>query len=97
MIYMYSYLKGMYYLRKYLKSQYWERDKIKENQEKKFKNLLKYTYNEIPFYHKLYKKNNINPNDIKTLDQINKIPIIEKKDIRLNQQKFFAHEPHFLF
>jgi phenylacetate-CoA ligase len=59
-------------------------------QNKKLKRLISHAYQHVPFYRNLFQKNNLHPGDIRTIDDLYKIPIIEKAD-------FSEHDPsHFL-
>ena len=72
--------------------QYWNpvletlpREKLQQLQLKKFQNIFKWAYENSPFYHSLYHDAGIEPGDIKTLDDIRKVPKMEKammKDIQ---------------
>lgn len=69
------------YLNFLQKSQWWNKDQIIEYQNNKFKSIVNYAYNNVPFYTDLYDKNKINVNEIKSVEDINKLPIISKDDI----------------
>lgn len=58
-------------------------DKIKKYQDKQIKKLVKYAYT-IPIYHDKYKKVCIHPRDIKGVKDIEKLPIVSKRDFREN-------------
>jgi phenylacetate-CoA ligase len=49
-------------------------------QNKRFRELIKFAY-DVPMYHEKYKKAGVYPGDIKTLDDINKLPIVTKNDL----------------
>jgi len=53
---------------------------IKKYRDKAFRKLVNYAYT-VPVYHKKYKKAGVHPRDIKTIDDISKLPFITKKDI----------------
>ena len=53
-------------------------DELKRIQLLKLKNLISYSYDNIPYYKLLFDSVNIVPSDIKKLDDINKIPITDK-------------------
>jgi phenylacetate-CoA ligase len=59
-------------------------------QWEKFKTLLNHAYENVPFYHGLFDSARIRPKDIKSYDDICKIPIINKSDIIDNKQHFIA-------
>jgi phenylacetate-CoA ligase len=60
------------------------RAELDEIQGKRLRALVKYCYEKIPFYHKQFKDTNLNPDDIKTKDDITKIPLTKKQDLRDN-------------
>jgi len=54
------------------------------------KELLVYLENRSPFYQKLFIDNKIDINEIKTLEDLTKIPTTSKNDIQANNQDFFC-------
>jgi phenylacetate-CoA ligase len=74
--------------------QYWNpiletlpREKLAELQLKKFKKIFSWAYEHSKFYHQLYAEAGIEPGDIKTFEDIRKIPKIEKSMMRAIQGK----------
>ena len=63
---------------------------IKTFQESKLKELLVYLKSNSPFYQKLFIDNKIDINEIKTLEDLTKIPTTSKNDIQANNQDFFC-------
>jgi phenylacetate-CoA ligase len=63
-------------------SQYWDRNRLDEYRLTKLKQLIEYAFNHIPYYGRLYKSAGLNPGDIKTLDDIKKIPVLTKEIMR---------------
>ena len=59
-------------------------EKIKELQLKRLKKTVKNVYEKVPFYQKKFKELKITPEDIKTLDDIRKLPLTTKNDLRDN-------------
>jgi phenylacetate-CoA ligase len=62
-------------------------EKLKKLQLKKFKEIFTWAYEHSKFYHKLYSDAGIEPGDIKTFDDIRKVPKIEKSMLRGAQGK----------
>ena len=60
------------------------RQKLKELQLKNLKKVVKNVYENVPFYKKKFKELKISPDDIKTLDDITKLPLTTKNDLRDN-------------
>ena len=58
-----------------------DEEKLKKYQVKQLKNIVKYA-NTVPLYHDKFKKAGINPDEIKGIEDIRKLPIISKEDIK---------------
>ncbi len=71
-------------------SQYWTDEQIYEYQNKKLRQLITHTYNCVPFYKEFFDKLNLKPKDIQTQEDLVKLPIISKNDLRNNKDKWFA-------
>jgi phenylacetate-CoA ligase len=56
------------------------RDELRALQEVRFAKLMKRGW-EIPFYQKLWRAKGIEPGDIRTLDDITKLPVYDKSDL----------------
>ena len=64
------------------KSQYWPIEKMREFQLMKLKGIISYAYSYVPYYHNIFKKLNLKPEDIRTLEDIKKVPILSKSNIK---------------
>ena len=62
---------------------------LQKIQDKSFKKIVRWAYT-VPLYNQKYKKNGIHPSDIKGINDIEKLPIISKDDIR----EFYPHGIH---
>ena len=60
------------------------RKNLKEIQLKNLKKTVKNVYDNVPFYKRKFKELKITPEDIKTLDDIRKLPLTTKNDLRDN-------------
>ncbi|MDE4079071.1 phenylacetate--CoA ligase [Methanosphaera sp. Vir-13MRS] len=58
------------------------REEFRELQLRRLKKVVRYAYDNVPFYRNLYDKNNVSPDDIKTLEDIQLLPFITKDDLR---------------
>jgi phenylacetate-CoA ligase len=63
------------------------REKLKELQLKKFQRIFKWSYENSPFYRNLYCNAGVEPGDIKTFDDILKVPKTDKSMMRAIQRK----------
>jgi phenylacetate-CoA ligase len=69
-------------------SQYWTKEQIISYQEKRLQELIRYVYSNVPFYNKWFKDQKLNPQDVKQLEDLCKLPIISKTEIRQNFHSF---------
>ncbi len=58
------------------------REKIIEIQNEKIVKQVRYVYNNVPYYKKLMDKQGVSPDDIKSIDDIKKLPFLTKDDLR---------------
>lgn len=72
------------------KSQYWSREKIDSFQNAKLRDLIIHAYSNVPFYRELFTDLGLKPEDIQTKEDLQKIPIITKEDLRKNKNKHLA-------
>ena len=62
------------------KSNNWSSKKLEDYQLKKLKELLEFAYENSSFYKSHFTNNDIHPSDIKELEDVKNIPILEKID-----------------
>jgi len=74
------------------KSQTWSEEQHKEYQTMKVKELIKYSYENVPYYNRLFKENSINPEEIKELSDLKKIPYLTKEIIRENDESLISKQ-----
>jgi phenylacetate-CoA ligase len=72
------------------KSQYWTREQIDAYQNAKLTKLIRHAYDNVPFYHDLFNGLKIKPEDIKSKEDLRKLPVITKDDLKRNKDKFLA-------
>ena len=68
-------------------------EEIEEYQNGRLHEALRYLADNSPFYQKVFKDNNINIDDIRTIDDLVKIPFTEKKDLQLHNADFLCVSP----
>ncbi|AGL00295.1 phenylacetate--CoA ligase family protein [Desulfoscipio gibsoniae] len=60
------------------------RDELADLQLKRLKASVERTYNSVPFYQKTFKEKGVTPGDIRSLDDLRKLPFTIKYDLRDN-------------
>ncbi|MDR6515210.1 phenylacetate--CoA ligase family protein [Chryseobacterium camelliae] len=66
---------------------------IKKFQEEKLRELLIYLQDRSPFYQRLFKNNSIKIHDIRTLEDLQRIPVTIKDDLQQYNHDFFCITP----
>jgi phenylacetate-CoA ligase len=85
-------LKTPFLLRAMIRRAYWDEEKLIEYQEKKLREIVRYSYHHVPFYHRKMDELNIKPNDVMGLKDLNKLPIIGKDQIRNNLNEIVSSD-----
>ena len=65
------------------RSQWWSSEDIRTFQNTRLRHLIEHAYTNVPYYNEVFKNNNLSPSDIKSVEDLKKLPILTK-DI-LNQ------------
>ena len=72
------------------KSQWWSIDKLRQYQDKRLKALIKHSYDNVPYYYRIFRERNLRPEDIKSSSDLIKLPILTKEIIRNNGKEMLA-------
>jgi len=65
-----------------LKSQYWGLEQIREYQLERLKKLLDHAWCNVPYYRDLFRKEGLVPADIRTLEDLAKLPVLSKRNLQ---------------
>jgi len=76
-------------------------EKLRKNTERRIIRMVRKAYNNVPYYKRLYDDYGININEIRTLDDLKKLPFITKDEIRdhfpseIVSSKFNVEDCHY--
>ena len=76
--------KTMEYLKELEETQWWPRDRILDLQNDRLRKLIRHVYETVPYYNQIFRERRLTPEDIKTQDDLIKLPILKRDDIRHN-------------
>jgi phenylacetate-CoA ligase len=76
-------------LRFLLESQYWPYEKLKGFQDERLNILIRHAYDNVPFYHELFRAHHLVPSDIKTAADLQKLPVISKQDMQKYPREYY--------
>jgi len=72
------------------RKQWWTVEAIKANQDSRLNKLIKHSYENVPYWRELFSKLKLKPADIRTRDDLSKLPVLSKDDIRKNLNSMLA-------
>lgn len=70
----------------------WKEQEILDWQLKKLKDIVQYAYQHVPFYRCFYSEHGINPFEINSFQDFEKIPCVDKTIVKNNAELFYSDE-----
>lgn len=76
-------------------TQWYSPIELEDYQNSRLRDLIRHAYNTVPYYNRVFKRNKIKPDDIKTVSDLPKIPVLTRNDIKLhaNDLKSTVYKP----
>lgn len=71
-------------------TQWWSRDQLEALQLEQLRALVKHAYEDVPYYRRVFDERRLTPKDIAALDDLQKLPILTKEDVRNNFEDLIA-------
>ena len=65
-------------------SQWYSHQQLKSFQDEEVEKLVRYSYRHVPYYRRVMDEYGIKPHDIRSADDLHKLPILTRKDIKGN-------------
>jgi len=69
---------------KLIQNQWKSYDELQKEQELQLKKMINFSYNNVPYYHRLFRNLKLTPEDLKSIEDLEKLPIITKNIIKDN-------------
>jgi phenylacetate-CoA ligase len=63
---------------------------LQQLQIRRLKTLLRHAYDNVPFYHESFRKSGFRPGDFTRLEDLRKVPVLQRSDLRLNSRELLA-------
>ena len=76
--------------KKLMEREYWTAQQWQEYQESLMRSFVRHCYDNVVYYRKQFEKHHLHPNDIKTVGDLRKIPILIKEQVRNNLKELIA-------
>lgn len=71
-------------------TQWWSRDQLEQYQTEQLRALVRHAYKNVPYYRRVFDEHRLKPEDISTLDDLQKLPLLTKEDVRRNFEDLVA-------
>ncbi len=71
-------------------SEFWSSEKLADYQWNELKKIIEHAYKTVPYYKKLFKENNILPSDIRSFEDMKKIPYLTKEIVQKNLEDLIS-------
>ena len=79
-------------LQELVDSEKWSASEIGAYQNDKLRTLVRHAYNNVPYYRERWRALRISPDDIRSRDDLNKLPIVTKEEIREHAEQFVSEK-----
>ena len=79
-------------LQELTESENWGAAEIEAYQSEKLRSLIRHAYENVPYYKERWKALKIVPDDIRSRNDLHKLPILTKEDVRQNADRFISQK-----
>jgi len=74
------------------KSEHLNTRDLVELRTRELRRIVKYAYENVPYYRYTFKKHRVNPDDIRSINDIKKLPVLTKEEVRLHSKSLISSE-----
>ena len=68
----------------------WSYEQMCDYRDTQLKNLVQHAYETVPYYHRLFDEGGVNPEGIRTVDDLKVLPVLHKADIQKDPAQFLS-------
>lgn len=79
-------------LQQLVESDKWSASEIEAYQNEKLRSLIRHAYNNVPYYRERWKALRISPDDIRSREDLYKLPVLTKEEIREHADQFISEK-----
>jgi len=84
--------KVTYYLDSLQRHTRWNTEKLRRYQNQKLREIVDYSYRNVPFYHRTFKELGLAPEQIFTIENLNELPILRRNELQRNAGMMISKE-----
>jgi phenylacetate-CoA ligase len=89
---LYNYFRIAYDLASLLRHTHWSREQLLDYQNMKVQEIVRYAFDNVPFYHEKFLQAGVKPTDVKTVDDLKKLPILRREELQKAADKVISNE-----
>jgi phenylacetate-CoA ligase len=89
---LYNYFRIAYDIASLLRHTHWSREQLLDYQNRKVQEIVRFAFENVPFYHEKFLKLGIRPDDVRSVQDLNKLPIIRREELQENSGKLISSE-----
>ncbi len=79
-----------YYLQQYEERGSWSYDRLCEYRDRRLRRLMKHCYDTVPYYRKMFDSLGIDYRQIRRLEDLQRLPVLDKQTVNENYQDFIT-------
>jgi phenylacetate-CoA ligase len=73
-----------------LETEWWSADAIAYYKNEQVARLIRHAYTNVPYYHEVMRNARLQPDDVRTVADLSKLPVLTKETVRANAQRLRA-------
>jgi phenylacetate-CoA ligase len=89
---LYNYFRMAYDVASLLRHTRWSRERLLDYQDKRVREIVRYAFDNVPFYHDKFLKSGVRPDDVKSVADLNRLPIIRREELQENSGRIISSE-----
>ncbi len=82
-----NYVRAFYYLRTMMRRAFWDRGRLDTYRNRKLKAMIAYAFENSRFYHDKFKEVGVRPEDIRTVADLSKLPVVRKEELKFQAER----------
>jgi phenylacetate-CoA ligase len=69
---------------------YWSPERLQALQDRRVRHIARYAYQTVPYYRELFDRERVSPDDIRSADDLRRLPIVESSELTLAPDRFVS-------
>jgi len=73
---------------------YFSEKKLNELRDRRLRRIVQYAAKTVPYYRDFFQKERINPRQIRTVGDLDRLPLVDKHELRKDSSRFLSNSSH---